>query len=171
MFETATSRLALRHPRNLASLIEMYEGNYVRLMRLVPELERMQGTVVSRVAGALDLYLTVDERFRYTTTIILSYRFDDEDEGVVSEPNARLRVYHDARAVEVVGHRRRIPEARRRGWRGARMPEVYRKWELNRFLHKWLAFCGRQGHLFLGCTATPVEPLPAESFRADRPST
>ena len=30
-----------------------------------------------------------------------------------------------------------------------RMPEVDRKWEMNRFLLKWLKFCAFQGHLFL----------------------
>ena len=42
----------LREPRNLAGLIDIYESNYFRLMRLVPDLETLDGTVVSRVAGA-----------------------------------------------------------------------------------------------------------------------
>ena len=61
--------------RTLASLIDLYESNYYRLLRLVPELGSLEGTVVSRVAGALDLYLTVHERQRYTTTFSLTYRF------------------------------------------------------------------------------------------------
>ena len=32
------------------------------------------------------------------------------------------------------------------------MPEVDRKWNMNRFLLKWLKFCTHQGHLFLDCT-------------------
>jgi uncharacterized protein YqiB (DUF1249 family) len=40
------------------------------------------------------------------------------------------------------------------------MPELNRRWELNRFLHKWLGFCQRQGHIFLRCTAVSVDPAP-----------
>ena len=56
---------ALSEPRerNLASLISLYESNYFRLMRLAPDLNRFEGTVVSRVAGTLDLYLVVLEGF------------------------------------------------------------------------------------------------------------
>ena len=96
----------LREPRNLAGLIDIYESNYFRLMRLVPDLETLDGTVVSRVAGALDLYLTIRERQRYTTTIVLTYRFPEDDETYL-EPNARISVCHDVRTAEVVGHCRR----------------------------------------------------------------
>lgn len=139
---------------DLAALIELYESNYVRLMRLAPELESLDGTLVSRVAGALDLYLTVDERFKFTTSVLLTYRFQDEE--VSLEPRARLFVYHDVRSAEVVSHyRRRRDRTIRRGLRG-RMPEVERRYRMNRFLNKWLRFCAHQGHLFLNCTASRV---------------
>lgn len=145
--------------RSLGALIALYESNYVRLMRLVPELYAMEGTTVSRVANALDLYLTVTERSKYTTSLALTYRFQDDD-GVFAEPNARIRVYHDARAVEVLSQirRRRVHAVRR--CRRRHLPELERKWELNRFLYKWLGFCQRQGHIFLQCiSATAERPL------------
>ena len=141
--------------RNLASLIDIYESNYFRLMRLVPELDEFNGTVVSRVAGALDLYLTVIERQKYTTTISLTYQFPEEDE-IFLEPNARISVCHDVRTAEVVSHSRRKRSRTVRRWRKRRMPELDHKWELNRFLQKWLGFCHRQGHLFLTCTVHDV---------------
>jgi len=160
------SQLLSARRRTLAGLISMYEANFARLMRLAPELETMQGTSVSRVSGALDLYLSVVERSPYTTTVVLTYRFEDGGSDSagdrVYEPQARIRVYHDVRAVELIGHARRAP-ARRRAPRRAgerihvRLPELERKWELNRFLQKWLGFCLRQGHLFLRCTTTAVE--------------
>ena len=143
--------------RDLAALIDLYEANYLRLMHLVPDLDGFeQRTVVSRVSGALDLYLTVHERFKYTTSISLTYRFDG-DHSVMLEPFARICVYHDVRAVEVVSHcrRRRIYAPRRRGDQRERMPEINRRWELNRFLLKWLRFCTHQGHIFLTATARP----------------
>lgn len=151
MDQSSIAKLALGQKRSLASLIELYESNYFRLLRLLPELGDFEGTTVSRVAGALDLYLTVVERFKYTTTLTLTYRFH-EDDKILLEPNIRIRVYHDARAVEVLGHDRRRMSMVRAATR-SRGSELERKWELNRFLHKWLGFCQRQGHIFLRCTA------------------
>ena len=152
-------RPGVRAPRNLAGLIGVYEQNWSLLRLLAPDLARLDGTTVSRVAGALDLYLTVLERAPYTTHILLTYHFDDApvpDAESVAEPNARLCVYHDARMVELVSHSRR---RRLRGvepWRLGHAPDLYRRWEMNRFLQKWLRFCGHQGHLFLEATTTRV---------------
>lgn len=134
----------------LSELISLYEGNFLRLQRLAPELDSMEGTSRSSVAGALDLYLTVLQRFPYTSDLILSYRFPDPVGGVtVAEPDAHLRVYHDVRAVELLAHSRR----RRRRWRSGDHSELMRRWRMNRFLYRWLRFCTHQGHLFLRRTA------------------
>ena len=143
--------------RDIAGLIRIYEANYVRLATLVPELAACDQAMVSRVAGALDLHLHVVERQRYTTSLILTYVFADGDGGVL-EPNARINVYHDVRAVEVVSHCRRRKSYATRPWTPGRMPELDRKWRMNRFLLKWLKFCTHQGHLFLpGVTPTSDE--------------
>jgi len=152
MYGATTQRLARFKPRDLAALIELYESNYVRLLRLVPDILSLEGSVVSRVAGALDLYLSVEERFKYTTSITLTYRFVDGQE-VALEPNARICVYHDVRAAEVVSHCRRKRAREMRPWTRGRMPELDRRWEMNRFLNKWLRFCSHQGHMFLSCTS------------------
>ena len=142
---------------DLAALIELYESNYVRVMRLAPDLELLQGTVRSRVAGALDLYLTVDEQFKFTTSLMLTYRFEEDE--IALEPRARLFVYHDVRSCEVVSHHRRRRERSVRPTRRGRMPEVERRYRTNRFLNKWLRFCAHQGHLFLRSTvATVADP-------------
>ena len=148
--------IAIFPPRRqtLSSLIDLYESNYYRLLRLVPELRGMDGTVVSRVAGALDLYLTVHEQQRYTTTLSLTYRFHDE-----LQPNAGIVVYHDVHAAELVSFsRRRRRRSPNRPWRRRPMPDLDQKWHTNRFLQKWLGFCHRQGHLFLLVTCHRVPP-------------
>ena len=151
-----------RH-RDLPALIDLYEGNYLRVMRLLPDLDILEGTLVSRVAGALNLYATIEERFKYTTTLLLTYRFSD-DSGAALEPNARVCVYHDVRAAELVSHCRRKRTRKVQKWLRGRMPELDHRWEMNRFLYKWLGFCSNQGHIFLNCTARSVEipaPLPS----------
>ncbi len=158
LVRTAALRRYLHH--DLGALISLYEGNYLRLLRLIPELDAFDGTVVSRVSGGLDLYLTVIERSRYTTSVRLTYRFDD-DRHFALEPNARICLYHDVRAAEIISHYRRRQMRRTLPWRRGHMPEVERRWRYNRFLHKWLRFCTHQGHLFLRCTARPAR-LPVE---------
>ena len=158
--------------RTLASLIDLYESNYYRLLRLVPELGGIEGTVVSRVAGALDLYLTVHERQRYTTTLSLTYRFGGDE----FQPNACIVVYHDVHAAELVSFQPPPPPPTRAGnGAGGQTPDLDQKWRINRFLQKWLGFCHRQGHLFLLVTchripdSLPLEPLRDPWLVAGRP--
>lgn len=155
MSQSALSSPARFQTHDLAALIALYESNYVRLMRLAPDLTQIKGIVVSRVAGALDLFMSVDERFKYTTTLKLTYRFLDGQE-ISLEPNARICVYHDVRCAELISHCRRRRSRTVLPWRRQRTAELDRRWEMNRFLLKWLRFCTHQGHLFLSCTARPT---------------
>ena len=132
---------------DLPALMELYELNYIQLRRLVPDLDAIQDRSTSRVHGALNLYLTVLERSKYTTTLHLSYQFNDKD-GDFPAPDLVVRMYHDAQAAEV------ISRGRRRGRREAEYDRFHHhypisvKWQVNRFLHKWLGYCLHQGHAF-----------------------
>ncbi len=146
-------------PRTLASLMELQDSSFRRLLRLAPQLRQMRGSFTSRVAGALDLHLSVIEKFKYTTTILLTYEFAG-GAGALAEPNVTIRLYHDARLAEVISdarrHRSRTTHHCHR--RGGSPSELERKWEQSRFLQKWLGYCLRQGHLFLSCNASSLEP-------------
>lgn len=135
-------------PRTLQSLMALYEQNYRLLMALIPDLDALPDHVISRVHGALDLHLSILERHKFTTEIYLTYRFGGEYE-LVLEPNLLLRVYHDARVAEILSHSRRQPMYMPQCRRHIKPSELDIKWELNRFLGRWLRYCGRQGHLFL----------------------
>ncbi len=139
-------------PRNFTGLMELYASNHQRLMRLAPALDKLGDVTVSRVAGAMDLHLSVVERFKYTTEIVLTYRFQGL-EGVVLEPNVQIRIYHDAHMAEAKSASLRHTVRFNRCHRRAIPTELERKWELNRFLQRWLGYCGRQGHLFLAYNA------------------
>lgn len=136
-------------PRSFAALMELYEANYMRLRCLCPGLSSIAHRAVSSVPGALDLHLEVLERSRYTTTLLLTYRFSCEGEGPPrANPNLVVRLYHDARQAEVLSRscRRSDREIRIEGlrWDSA----LACKWRLNRFLFKWLGYCLHQGHGF-----------------------
>ena len=130
--------------RNFPGLMALYEENYMRLRRLVPRVDAIDGSAVSRVCGCVDLHVTIIERARYTTTLRLTYAFADADD-VRYEPDLRIRVQHDARTAEAMevhmGRGRYHFDARR---------TLERCWERNRFLHKWLGYCLHRGHRFPG---------------------
>ena len=130
-----------------AALMEMYEENYLALRRLCPDLRELPEAAVSRVNGALDLHLELQERTRYTTTLRLTYVFEDAGEQHL-RPDLRIRLFHDARQAEVLGRYCRqsgrdlmIDSLTGQAGLGCR-------WRHNRFLYKWLRYCLRQGHRF-----------------------
>ena len=144
--------------RDLPALMELYELNYIQLRRLVPDLGALQDHSVSKVNGAIDLHLRIRERTRYTTTMNLSHQFAEGDDLCLA-PDVVVRVYHDAQLAEVISH------SRRRDWREAGYDRfrsrysVEAKWQVNRFLHKWLAYCLQQGHGFPPTRDRRSEPL------------
>lgn len=150
----------LRTPRqvhDLGELMAIYECNYIRLRQLIPDLAVVGQGGRSQVPGALDLHLTVSERNRYTTTLTLTYRFED-GQGNFPAPDIQVRIYHDARLAEVIscGRRRGHRHATYDSWR--RDYTLDAKWRINRFLQKWLGYCLRQGHRFRCDPANPHSP-------------
>lgn len=132
-------------PRSFAALMDLYEANYIRLRRLCPDLACVHGHRVSKVSGAMDLHLSVQEHTPYTTTVRLTYLFH-ENEGPRASPDLLVRMFHDARQVEVLGRHCRplggditVHDLPRPG-------ALECKWRLNRFLYKWLGYCLHQGH-------------------------
>ena len=91
-------------PRGFVSLMDLYENNYMRLRRLIPSLDRLPDNAVSQLDGCLPLYLNIIEHTKFTSTVTLTYKFDD-DGATITEPALTLRIYHDAGQVEVLtGH-------------------------------------------------------------------
>jgi hypothetical protein len=135
-------------PRSFVGLMALYESNFLRLLALVPELNRLDGCFRSRVAGDCDLYLEILERSRYTVTLSLTYRFKT-DEGFLVDPDITVRAYLDGRQAEVlaIGKKQRHP-AFRQLVREHRK-ELDRRWRCNMVLNKWLDYLSDQGHLVL----------------------
>lgn len=136
-------------PGSFVSLMSLYESNYIRLASLVPGLHTIEGVHVSRVTGDCALHLAVDERSRYTTTIRLTYVFDDAGQPL-ADPDLQIRVYHDARLAEVQAcarwHRHSLLEALRSQLALA----LGDRWLRNVMLNKWLDYCFERGHRFPG---------------------
>ena len=134
-------------PRSFVSLMTLYESNFIRLRWLTPDLRRISGSVRSVVAGEPTLELSVIEQCRYTTTLGMSYLFDDAN-GPVRDPGLEVRVYHDARLAEarVASVESAHPQLRKLC---ASLPrDSDRRWSCNMLLNKWLEYCAGTGHRF-----------------------
>ena len=138
----------LVRPRSSVGLMALYESNYLRLLQLVPELERLDGCFRSRVAGDCELFLEVLERCRYTITMSLTYQFDS-DEGRIADPDVKVRAYLDGRLAEAmsIGADHQHAELRRLIRKNRR--ELDARWRRNMVLNKWLEYLSDQGHLVL----------------------
>ncbi len=138
---------------SVGDLLALCEENYHALHGLVPQLRRLEGRHCSRRADHQDLYLTIVEQTPYTTLLRLTYEFPQAG-GDLPDPDVLLRVYHDAQQVEVEDLRQQnLPTHRL-----FEPPGLLNKWRLNLFVSKWLAFCLRQGHLFVGDANPLREP-------------
>ena len=135
-------------PRSFVGLMALYESNYLRLLRVLPELERLDGCFRSRVAGDCDLHLEVLERCRYTVTLSLTYHLETDD-GLILDPDITVRAYLDGQLAEAmrVGDRQRHTALRKFVEEHRR--ELDLRWRRNIVLNKWLEYLSDQGHLIL----------------------
>lgn len=143
---------------SVGDLLALCEENYHYLMSLAPQLRRLRGTHHSRRPDHQDLHLTILEQTPYTTLIRLTYEFRHdavEDQPGVADPDALLRVYHDARQVEVEDLRQQVLPTHRL----YEAPGLENKWRVNRFVAKWLAFCAIQGHVFVEDITERADPV------------
>jgi uncharacterized protein YqiB (DUF1249 family) len=102
---------------------------------------------VSRVADDCDLRLSVTERSPYTTSIDLTYLFEDAN-GLATYPDMRVRIYHDARLVEAQEWAVHHEHAALKRLRGVAERELDQRWARNTMLNKWLEYCIDRGHGF-----------------------
>lgn len=134
-------------PGSFVSLMSLYESNYIRLSWLAPDLDGLEGVHVSSVAGDCPLHLSIGERGRYTTTLRLTYMFD-EIEGAAADPDLLIRVYHDARLAEVQACARWHRHAMLESIRSQLARDLGDRWLRNVMLNKWLDYCVERGHRF-----------------------
>ena len=135
-------------PRTFVGLMALYESNYLRLLRLLPDLEQLDGCFRSRVAGDCDLYVEILERCRYTVTLSMTYVFEDGD-GIIRDPDMIVRVYLDGRLAEAMRLRGGQQHAGLRQILRLHGAELDSRWRRNIVLNKWLEYLSDQGHLVL----------------------
>lgn len=141
-------------------LMDLCEQNYRYLMRLAPDMRLLNGTYLSRLDGAMDLYMEVLEQTPYTSLLHLTYYFAHES-GQLPDPDVTIRIYHDSRQAEVLKLKQNSLPLNR----GFIHPTLEQKWKVGLFLSKWLSYCVQQGHCFQSNHAmspsieTPLTPV------------
>ena len=135
-------------PRSFIGLMSLYESNYLRLLQLIPELERLDGYYRSCVAGDCDLHVEIIERSRYTVTLSLSYFFYECDRRI-ADPDMKIRAYLDGQLAEAMSLRGDHRHADLRRLSRLHGEDLDARWRRNTVLHKWLEYLMDQGHLIL----------------------
>jgi uncharacterized protein len=148
MLNDALSIVSWRsRPRSFVALMSLYESNYLRLAALAGNLRELPDVRVSRVPDDCELRLSVTERSPYTTTLDLTYLFEEAD-GVSTYPDMRVRIYHDARLCEAQEWAAQHDHEALRRFRGLAERELDQRWARNTMLNKWLEYCSDRGHGF-----------------------
>ncbi len=147
IFDRLNNTLTEVEPRSFASLMELYEDSYIMLRRLIPEIETIDVGLISIVPGSVPLMLQILSRHKFTTTVFLTHRFEN-GEQVYDDPGLTVNIYHDARMAEVSVDDAIDIFGIQLNCRQRTDLELDKRWELNKFLNKWLQYCLQEGHSF-----------------------
>ena len=132
-------------PGTFTGLMTLYESNYIKLHQLASAMDWPVDAIVSSSPRDNDLHAEIVRRETYTTTLRLTYWFDDA--GVsAADPDIVVRIYHDARLVEAVSSREAHRHVKLRELAKSSNAELDRRWRLNMLLNKWLDYLFEVGH-------------------------
>ena len=130
----------------------VYESNFIKLLHLSDELRTAPSTVepviISSTGQDCDLHLKLLRREPYTTTVNLTYWFEEEGVEPVADPDLTLRIYHDASLVEALSGRQEHCHPRLKALAQAHSAELDRRWRNNIMFNKWLDYLLEMGHGF-----------------------
>jgi uncharacterized protein YqiB (DUF1249 family) len=134
-------------PGSFTGLMTIYESNYIKLSQLTTEFDWAGWSMVSHSRRDNDLHAQLMRREPYTTTLKLTYWFQESDGILVPDPDLIVRIYHDARLAEAVGGRDRHTHHKLRELARDSGAELDRRWRINMMLNKWLDYLSDVGHI------------------------
>ena len=133
-----------RYSIDLPAHMAECDANYLRLMKLFPELREEDRDAFGMVVGdtPYEVQMQVVERGPYTTLVRLAQL---PEAPWSTRPALIVRLYHDARSAEVVeyqldGHFRTVYDVPNKD---GRQPDE--KAQVNRFLGEFLSMCLKHG--------------------------
>ena len=126
-------------------LLSLYEENFVLLTKLLGSVRDYSGAHLSHVPAKPPLWLEIIEQQPYTSILRITHSFN-ATRGVVLDPNAYVRVYHDTKQAETT-----------HCFAGANLKKVFsldvplrevneKRIQMTVFFNKWLHYLLETGH-------------------------
>jgi uncharacterized protein YqiB (DUF1249 family) len=133
---------------NVQSLMPLYEQNYRLAIGVIPALRSITRPVTLILHGDPRSCVSVIECTRYTSTLLVSHSFGSHASELLRNITMQLRVYHDARLLEVLSYQNRRRFAPHYQFPNDRMLSRCEKRQVNLFLGEWLCWCLEGGRCF-----------------------
>ena len=133
-------------PDLMADMAEC-DANYIRLLRLFPDLRESDGLtfgVSGTTSDGTVVTIRILERCPFTTMLAVEVQ-NDEDKPWIRWPSLEVRVYHDLDTCEVTAFERHRRMQYRYEQPNPQMFQPDEKSQINRFFGELLAFCARHG--------------------------
>ena len=148
------------HSGTLGGLMTLYESNFIKLTQLIENMESLllgnSNKYTSYTDLDCDLHMAIIKKERYTTTLTLTYEFSiDNGKGFsesVLDPDLTIRIYHDAKLVDVVDSTNISKHQHRKLHEISQLQshELSARWKRNMMLNKWLDYLLDMEHSFSG---------------------
>lgn len=137
----AIQRLAALTTPSAGMLGALCEENYRLFKQLIPAISLLKGGYGLESGGAPPLLVEIEKKGPWTQDLRMTHRFGGEGGKTHSDPDAILRIYHDAHLVEVS----QFEKQRILPLEGLyEVPGLSQKWKANLFLGRWLRYCVSQ---------------------------
>ena len=135
-----------KYTPDLKSFISSCESNYLRFLKLLPEIDG-QSDWSFGIENASDelskVSIRVVERSKYTVTLRLTQESELTD--WMPLPTITVRLYHDAHMAEVLSFQKNRYVKQNYKYPNQKMYMPDEKAQLNQFLGEWLSHCKKVG--------------------------
>lgn len=127
----------------LQSYMAECEANYFRLQQLLPDdCDEVGYDIELPGLGTGRLAISVLQRCKYTSMLAVNL---ENSTVLAADQRFELRVYHDARLVEVTAFQSRRNVMPRYNYPNRHMYQQDEKWQQHRFLSECLHYCLQNG--------------------------
>lgn len=133
---------ALNHKKyvpNLKGFHTLCEGNYVRMLKLLPDCDVSDQSYQFGSGQDLRYVIRIADASRYTTTLEVNQLNDSLPKWL--KPSMQVRMYHDARMAEVLSSQNVSAIEPSYHYPNQKMHQKNEKEMVNQFLAEWLVFC------------------------------
>ena len=134
---------------NLVGLMNLCETNYMLVLRLLADKELAGEKREFFISESLAYCLEVKEVTRYTSLITIAQQTNHQNESIakIMRPVMTIRLYHDARMVDVIDSQHIARVKPRYDYPNADMHQPDEKQQILIFLKEWLQLCLKQGQV------------------------